>query len=161
MDRSRGLLAAHGKAIACRIGRNGITARKREGDGCTPSGLLAVVGGYRHPVRPGISPCSGRLLAVAADLGWCDEPSHPCYNRPVRRPFGSSHEFMLREDGLYDICLVLDWNLSPRQRGRGSAIFVHLTGSGGKGTEGCIAIAAADMRRLLPAMLRRRIRVHA
>ena len=63
-------------------------------------------------------------------LGWCEVPDDRNYNRPVSVPYGASHEHMLRDDRLYDVCIVLDWNISPRRRGRGSAIFFHLARPG-------------------------------
>lgn len=81
---------------------------------------------------------------------WCDAVGDPNYNRPVRAPFKPSHEKLRRDDGLYDICIVLDWNLTPRKRRCGSAIFFHLARPGYTPTEGCVAIAPQDMRRLLP-----------
>lgn len=99
------------------------------------------------------------LRAVSADLGWCDAPSHPRYNRPVALPFGGSHEKMLRAVRLYDVCLVLDWNFSRRARNRGSAIFMHLTRMDGGPTQGCIALAPEQMRRLLPALVSGRVAI--
>jgi L,D-peptidoglycan transpeptidase YkuD (ErfK/YbiS/YcfS/YnhG family) len=81
---------------------------------------------------------------------WCDAPEDASYNRPVRKPFAKSHEEMLRGDHLYDICLVMDWNISARKRYRGSAIFFHLAKPGYLPTEGCIAVHQRDMLRLLP-----------
>jgi L,D-peptidoglycan transpeptidase YkuD (ErfK/YbiS/YcfS/YnhG family) len=81
---------------------------------------------------------------------WCDQPGDANYNRPVKAPFSKSHEKMKRDDGLYDVCLVMDWNISSRARNRGSAIFFHLIRPGYKPTEGCIAIHPRDMNRILP-----------
>lgn len=92
------------------------------------------------------------MIPIRPTMGWCDAPWHPAYNRPVRLPFGHSHESLARDDGLYDICLVLDWNIGSRMRHRGSAIFFHLIGSDSNPTEGCIAIRRSDMLRLLPVL---------
>jgi L,D-peptidoglycan transpeptidase YkuD (ErfK/YbiS/YcfS/YnhG family) len=59
---------------------------------------------------------------------------------------------MMRGDGLYDICLVLDWNIRDRRRNRGSAIFFHLIRPGYEPTAGCIAVSLPNMRRLLAHM---------
>lgn len=90
------------------------------------------------------------MRRVKKAMLWCDAPVHPAYNRPVRAPFAASHEDLMRDDHLYDVCLVMDWNISSRKRGCGSAIFVHLARPGYISTEGCIAVSPADMRRLLP-----------
>jgi L,D-peptidoglycan transpeptidase YkuD (ErfK/YbiS/YcfS/YnhG family) len=80
---------------------------------------------------------------------WCDQPNHPAYNRLVKAPFRASHEEMRRDDGLYDICLVLDWNITSRKRNGGSAIFFHLIKPGYQPTAGCIAVSLRDMKRLI------------
>jgi L,D-peptidoglycan transpeptidase YkuD (ErfK/YbiS/YcfS/YnhG family) len=64
---------------------------------------------------------------------------------------------MLRGDGLYDFCLVLDWNIRPRRRGGGSAIFMHLARTGFAPTEGCIAVERRVMLRLLPHLSHRTV----
>jgi L,D-peptidoglycan transpeptidase YkuD (ErfK/YbiS/YcfS/YnhG family) len=56
---------------------------------------------------------------------------------------------MWRADELYDYVVVLDHNQRPRVRGRGSAIFLHAARPGYPPTEGCIAVAKADMMKLL------------
>ncbi len=60
----------------------------------------------------------------------------------------------MRADGLYDICLVLDWNITSRARNRGSAIFFHLIKSGYQPTAGCIAVSLQDMKRFIRFMRR-------
>jgi L,D-peptidoglycan transpeptidase YkuD (ErfK/YbiS/YcfS/YnhG family) len=89
------------------------------------------------------------LQPIRCDMGWCDAPRHPLYNRLVRLPFEASHEKLQREDGLYDVCLVLDWNRTPRRRNRGSAIFLHIARPGYPPTEGCVAVNLPAMRLLL------------
>ena len=59
---------------------------------------------------------------------------------------------MWREDHLYDLTFVLDQNFSRRAKGRGSAIFFHLARPGLTPTAGCVAISAADMRKLAPRL---------
>ena len=71
--------------------------------------------------------------------------------------FRSGHEVMARADALYDIVVVLDWNLAHPVPGRGSAIFFHIARPGFTPTEGCVAIRHRDMCRLLPHLDRRTI----
>jgi L,D-peptidoglycan transpeptidase YkuD (ErfK/YbiS/YcfS/YnhG family) len=94
------------------------------------------------------------MTPIGPDLGWCEVPQDRNYNRPVRIPYGASHERMKRDDWLYDACLVLDWNIAPRRRGRGSAIFFHLARPGFTPTQGCVAVTARAMARLLPHLSR-------
>jgi L,D-peptidoglycan transpeptidase YkuD (ErfK/YbiS/YcfS/YnhG family) len=147
---STGILRFGALTMPCALGRSGIVALKREGDGGTPRALMSVTAGYFR--RRGAPMPQTRLptASITPDLGWCDAPRNPNYNRPVRLPFKASHERMWRSDGLYDFCLVLDWNYRSRTRFAGSAIFLHLARPGYQPTEGCIAIHPRDMARLLP-----------
>ncbi len=81
--------------------------------------------------------------------GWCDDPADGRYNRRVRLPVSASAEALWQQDRLYDVVGILDWNLRPRIRRRGSAIFLHLCRPGMAATEGCIALRRADLLRLL------------
>lgn len=154
-----GLLDTGNGVFRCVLGRGGISARKREGDGATPAAPMKILGGYRNPQRVRFAPGANRLAPASMMLGWCDEPGHASYNRPVRLPFRFSHESMRRDDRLYDVCLVLDWNLRPRSRRRGSAIFLHQTSPDRRPTAGCIALDPPLMRKLLPRLTGRTIAV--
>lgn len=150
-DPSKGILNAQGAIFPCALGRGGISARKREGDGATPLARMRLLCGYlrdrRFARRSGLP-----LKPITPDLGWCEVPADRNYNRPVRMPYAASHERMRRGDDLYDACIVLDWNIRPRTRGRGSAIFFHLARPGFAPTAGCVAVTHAVMRRLLPRL---------
>lgn len=152
LGRSRALVVLGALAFPAAIGRSGITSRKREGDGATPRGTMAVESGLYRADRMRLPPTRLRLVPARPDMGWCDAPAHGRYNRPVRLPFGASHETMIRADRLYDVCIVLDWNRRPRRRNGGSAIFLHMAKPSFAPTEGCVAVAPHAMRRLLPHM---------
>jgi L,D-peptidoglycan transpeptidase YkuD (ErfK/YbiS/YcfS/YnhG family) len=81
--------------------------------------------------------------------GWCDAPADRNYNRGVSHPYPASAERLWRADGLYDVVIVLGYNVGPRARGRGSAIFMHMAKPGYAPTEGCIALARGHLLRLL------------
>lgn len=89
------------------------------------------------------------MIVLVPGMGWCDAPSDPNYNRQVRYPYRASAEALWRDDGLYDLVAVLDYNVRPRVRGRGSAIFMHVARPGYLPTEGCIALRKDHLRRLL------------
>jgi L,D-peptidoglycan transpeptidase YkuD (ErfK/YbiS/YcfS/YnhG family) len=153
---TQGLLIAGPRSFRCALGRGGISARKREGDGATPLSAMRLLGGYFRRGR--IRPASGLPLApIGARDGWCDAPADRNYNRPVRLPYPVSHEEMRRPDRLYDAVIVLDWNIRPRRRNRGSAIFLHVAKPGFRPTEGCVAVAPAAMAWLLPRISRRTV----
>jgi L,D-peptidoglycan transpeptidase YkuD (ErfK/YbiS/YcfS/YnhG family) len=81
--------------------------------------------------------------------GWCDDPASACYNRAVRLPFPAGREVLWRCDRIYDLVVVLDYNIRPRRKSCGSAIFLHCARPDFAPTEGCIALAFDDFRRLL------------
>ena len=147
----RAVLVAGELTMPCTIGKGGATRAKREGDGRTPRGPMTVLAWY-GPSGPGRLPYRGEPRTITATVGWCDDPRSASYNRPVRLPVSASHESMARRDGKYDIVGVLDWNVLPRIRGRGSAIFFHINDDPTGGTEGCVALTRAQMRRLLPRL---------
>jgi L,D-peptidoglycan transpeptidase YkuD (ErfK/YbiS/YcfS/YnhG family) len=133
----------------CALGRGGCRARKREGDGATPIGRW-VMRCVLYRADRGGRPCT--LLpsvAIPADAGWCDAASDRNYNRPVRHPYPARAEHLWRQDGLYDVLVVLGYNDRPRVRGLGSAIFLHVAKGAGAPTEGCIAVARSNLLRLL------------
>ncbi len=148
----RGLLVAGGLTLPCALGRSGILGRKREGDGATPGGVWRPVAAFWRADR---LPRPATMLPARpldpAD-GWCDDPADRLYNRPVRLPYPGHHEELWRSDRLYDVIVVLDYNLVRPKPSAGSAIFLHIAGPGFPATEGCIAIQAGAMRRLLARM---------
>lgn len=153
---AQGLISVNGLVFDCALGRGGITAFKREGDGATPLAAMRPLRVFYRADRrkAGIGPARLPSFQIRTDLGWCDAPDNANYNCLVRLPFAASHEKMLREDRLYDVCVVLDWNIGSRRRGRGSAIFLHIAKPGMLPTEGCIAVTPWVMARLLPLLSR-------
>ena len=156
-DRSKGLMNVGGTVFPCALGRGGIITAKREGDGGTPRARMRILGGYHRRDHFRVGSTRLPLKPITPTLGWCEVPEDRNYNRPVRMPYAASHETMRRQDRLYDMCLVLDWNIRPRLRGRGSAIFFHLARSGFTPTQGCVAVTARVMARLLPYLSTRTV----
>lgn len=141
----------------CSIGRTGLRALKREGDGASPlgrHGLLSVL--YRPDRVP--RPRTGLPVRIIRETdGWCDAGGDRNYNRPVRMPYPASAEELWRADGLYDIVVVVDYNVRRRGRGHGSAIFMHVAEAGYGPTAGCVALRRDHLTRLLAALTRRSI----
>ncbi|MDP4025468.1 L,D-transpeptidase family protein [Methylobacterium sp. NEAU 140] len=150
-DRRRGHLLVGPSVIPCALGAGGIVGRKREGDGGSPRGRFRLRGGAYRPDHLPIRPRTALpLRATRRDDGWCDDARDRRYNRPVRLPVpGLGAEAMWRADGLYDVVLDIDYNRAPIRRGHGSAIFLHVARPGYRPTEGCVALARADLIRLL------------
>lgn len=157
-----GILALGSRRLRCALGRAGVTADKQEGDHATPAGdfpLRRVL--YRADRGP--RPETGLPVSrIGRDDGWCDDPGDPEYNQQVRLPHAGHCERLWREDGIYDILVVLGHNDDPPVPGRGSAIFLHAARSGYLPTEGCVALAIDDLRALLRACSSEaRLHVHA
>jgi L,D-peptidoglycan transpeptidase YkuD (ErfK/YbiS/YcfS/YnhG family) len=148
-NRRRGLVVAGPLRAPCALGRTGTTRAKREGDGATPVGSFGLVGVYYRADRVPRPVTRLAAIPLRPDLGWCDDPADRSYNRPVRLPCPARHERLWRDDRLYDVVVVLDYNLARPRPGLGSAIFLHLAGPDFAPTAGCIAVAPAAMRRLL------------
>ncbi|MGJ8561920.1 MAG: L,D-transpeptidase family protein [Alphaproteobacteria bacterium] len=141
-----------GQIYPCRIGRGGYIDghEGREGDEKTPLGDYHVrFGLYRKDHLPvPNSPLTFR--AIRNDDGWCDAVDDAAYNRFVRLPYAASHENLWREDGAYDIVLVISHNDSPPKPNAGSAVFIHIAQPDDRETLGCIALSPDVMIRLLP-----------
>jgi L,D-peptidoglycan transpeptidase YkuD (ErfK/YbiS/YcfS/YnhG family) len=145
----RGRLQLGPLQFACALGRSGCRVRKREGDGATPIGRWSVLGVLFRAdrLRSPRTPLPARPIGNLD--GWCDAPHDRNYNRPVRHPYPASAEQLWRQDGLYDVVVVLGHNHRPRVRGGGSAIFMHVARPGYAPTEGCIALQRDHLLRVL------------
>ena len=144
-----GRLEAGSQIFRCALGKGGISAAKREGDGATPVGCFAFRRVLYRPDRSG-PPATGLPVGPIDEAdGWCDDPADAAYNQPVRLPFAPSHERLWRDDHLYDLIVIIGHNDSPPVPFRGSAVFMHLARPGWTPTEGCIALARPDLETLL------------
>jgi L,D-peptidoglycan transpeptidase YkuD (ErfK/YbiS/YcfS/YnhG family) len=135
----------------CTLGSGGVVAAdlKREGDGATPLGVWPMRQVFWRPDRLAQPLTQLPVIALRPDMGWCDDPAHPDYNRQVALPFSAGHEKLWREDHVYDLIVVLGYNDDPVIPGRGSAIFLHLARPDFSPTEGCIACSQQDLLDLL------------
>ncbi len=148
-DRRRGWLVAGDRAIPVALGRGGIRANKREGDGGTPRGTFRPRQLWwradRHPRPRSFLP----VRAIAPDDAWCEDPTDRHYNRPVRLERGQAGDRLSRQDHLYDFIVEIDHNTRPRITDRGSAVFLHLARPNFAPTAGCVAMTKAAMLQLL------------
>lgn len=136
-----------GRTWPCTVGRGGVRADKREGDGATPVGEHRIVGLLYRPDRMA-RPTDWAVPIRPGDL-WSDDPRHEDYNLMVRAPYSHSHENLRRADPLYDLVLLTDWNWPHAEKGRGSAIFLHRWRRPGFPTEGCIAFRPDHLRQIV------------
>jgi len=160
-DRRQGWLAVGRWRIKVALGRAGIKADKREGDGATPAGCYRLV---RLWWRSDRLPRPRTLLPVrpirALD-GWCEDPSDRRYNKAIRVLPGQSGDRLRRSDALYDLIIEIDHNTRPRIASRGSAVFIHIARGALAPTAGCIAMASTPLRRLISRLgPKTRITIH-
>jgi L,D-peptidoglycan transpeptidase YkuD (ErfK/YbiS/YcfS/YnhG family) len=141
-------------SISCRIGRAGAIPMRdgREGDAKTPLGEYVLRCGLYRADRLPAPPSPLTFRPIRESDGWCDAPEDPAYNRHIRLPYPASHERLWREDGVYDIILVISHNDSPPVPGLGSAVFLHIAQPDDRATLGCVAFAPDDMVKLLPEL---------
>ena len=66
----------------------------------------------------------------------------------IKFPFNASAERLFRDDDLYDIVCVINYNTKPILPGKGSAIFLHICKDDYSQTEGCVAIKKDDLIRV-------------
>jgi L,D-peptidoglycan transpeptidase YkuD (ErfK/YbiS/YcfS/YnhG family) len=151
-ETTRGILTFDGQAIPVALGRGGLRANKREGDGGTPTGSFKPLRLWWRNDRHARPKTALPVRPIRSDDGWCEDPSHRRYNRPVRVAAESNADRLMRTDHLYDFIVEIDHNTRPRVSGRGSAVFLHLARPGFAPTAGCIAMTRSAMLRLLTRM---------
>jgi L,D-peptidoglycan transpeptidase YkuD (ErfK/YbiS/YcfS/YnhG family) len=148
-SRSRGWLVAGPLALPVALGRGGIKANKREGDGGTPRGAFRVKRLWWRADRAPRPRTHLPVRRIRIDDGWCEDPADRRYNQPIRLPPGHPGDRLWRTDALYDLIVEIDHNTRPRVAGRGSAVFVHVARPGFAPTAGCVALEAPVLRRLV------------
>ena len=135
--------------IKCAIGKRGITNKKKEGDKCTPRGkykLKYII--YRKDRIRNIK-TKLKKIDLKRNFGWCDDVNSSSYNKLIRFPFKGKYEKLYLKDNTYDIIIVIDYNLNPIIKKKGSAIFIHVAKKNFSPTLGCIALSKKDLRKLL------------
>jgi L,D-peptidoglycan transpeptidase YkuD (ErfK/YbiS/YcfS/YnhG family) len=151
-DPRRGWLTADGWTVPVALGRGGILANKREGDGGTPRGTYHPRQLWwradRHPRPRTYLP----VRPIRPEDAWCEDPRGRLYNQPIRLDRDQPGDRLTREDHLYDFIVEIDHNSAPRIAGRGSAVFLHLARPNFSPTAGCVSMTKSAMLRLLRRM---------
>ena len=148
----RGWLMAGSRAVPVALGRGGIIANKREGDGGTPKGTFRPKRLWwradRHPRPQTFLP----VRAIRSDDAWCEDPASRHYNRPLKLTHAEGGDRLTRDDHLYDFIVEIDHNTLPTIAGRGSAVFLHLARPNFSPTAGCVSMTRSAMLQLLRRM---------
>jgi L,D-peptidoglycan transpeptidase YkuD (ErfK/YbiS/YcfS/YnhG family) len=134
----------------CSYGRKGIKEKKHEGDQITPKGTFKIEKIYYRSDRIKKISCKLKLFKIKKNMGWCDDPASKNYNKEIKIPCKFSYEKMYRNDNVYDLILVLNYNINPIIKNKGSAIFIHVSKKFYQKTNGCIALKKKNLLKLIP-----------
>jgi L,D-peptidoglycan transpeptidase YkuD (ErfK/YbiS/YcfS/YnhG family) len=145
------------RALRVALGRTGIKASKREGDGATPAGRFRPVRLWWRADRLQRPRAALPARPITPDVAWCENPGDRRYNRPFRRSANEPGDRLRRADGLYDLIIEIDHNTRPRIAGRGSAVFIHVARKGFLPTAGCVALTRTNLRTLIGSIGRNTI----
>ena len=135
--------------VKCAIGKRGIGKKRREGDLITPKGLFKIKKVYFRKDKVRGLKTKFSMRAITKNMGWCNDPKSNKYNKLIKYPFAFNAEKLFRNDNIYDIVIVLNFNSRPVKKNKGSAIFLHVAKRKYKPTEGCVAIKKNELKKLL------------
>tara|TARA_Y100001958_G_C21227975_1_gene553444 strand:- start:1006 stop:1497 length:492 start_codon:yes stop_codon:yes gene_type:complete len=135
--------------VKCAIGKRGIGLKKREGDLITPKGTFKIKEIFYRKDR--VKNLSTKLIkkTIKKNMGWCDDPNSKKYNQLIKYPFKFNSEKLYRSDNIYDIVIVLNFNINPIKKNKGSAIFMHVSKKKFSPTKGCVALKKNELRKMI------------
>ena len=131
--------------IKCSIGKRGITVKKIEGDNKTPAGTFRFKSIFYRKDRVPKIKTSLQKIVITKKMGWCDDVNSNFYNKLIKFPFNKSAEKFWIKDNIYDVIIILNYNMNPILKNKGSAVFLHVARKNYTPTKGCIAISKKDM----------------
>ena len=138
----------------CSFGKNGIGIKKKEGDGITPRGIFKLTKiFYREDKVKNIKTRINKFK-IKKNMGWCDDPKSKFYNKLIKLPSKLGHEKLYRKDNIYNIVIVLNYNMDPIIKNKGSAIFIHVAKKNYKETQGCISLKQEELIKLIQIVKR-------
>ena len=135
--------------VKCALGKRGVGFKKKEGDMVTPTGQYKIK--YILYRKDRIKKIQSKLrkIIINKNMGWCDDPKSKKYNKLINLPFNGNYEKLFKKENIYDIILVLDYNMNPIRKNKGSAIFIHVAKKNYEKTKGCIAIKKVELLKIL------------
>jgi L,D-peptidoglycan transpeptidase YkuD (ErfK/YbiS/YcfS/YnhG family) len=135
--------------VKCALGKRGIGNKKEEGDFITPKGVYKIKYILYRKDRIKKIRTKFRKINIKKNMGWCNDPRSSKYNKLITIPINSSYEKLYKKNNTYDIILVLNYNMNPIKKNKGSAIFIHIAKKNYNKTAGCIAIKKIDLIKIL------------
>ena len=143
------LLKFNNIKFRCALGKSGIGDKEIEGDNVTPRGTYRIVKIYYRKDRIKKITSKFKLIKITQIMGWCNDIRSKKYNQLIKLPTKYSHEKLYRKDNVYDLILVLNYNMKPTIKNKGSAIFIHVTRENYQSTQGCIALKKNNLIKLI------------
>ena len=129
----------------CAFGRAGVGEKRIEGDNITPKGTYKIIKIYYRKDRIKKISSKFKLIKIEKNMAWCNDPNSQKYNQLIKLPSKYTYERLFRKDNIYDLILVLNYNLKPILKNKGSAIFIHITNKNYKETKGCVGLKKRDL----------------
>ena len=136
----------------CAVGKRGISIKKKEGDFITPKGTFKIREIFYRKDRVQNLITKIKKTVIRKNMGWCDDPKSKKYNKLIYFPFKYRAEKLYRSENIYDIILVLNFNMNPVKKNKGSAIFIHVAKKGFQPTQGCIALNKFELIKLVKSI---------
>ena len=144
-----GLLKYKDLKFRCALGKAGIGKKNKEGDNITPKGNFKILKIYYRKDRLKKITSKFKIIKITRNMGWCDDPNSKKYNQLINLPTNCKYEKLYRKDNVYDLVIVLDYNIKPTIKNKGSAIFIHVARQNYKKTAGCIALKKNHLKKLI------------
>lgn len=149
----------------CVVGKSGVKINKKEGDGGTPKGIFTLQPTLYYRADH-LKKSEIEILKASENHGfitkilepqdiWVDDPKSEKYNQFAlisEIDPKISHEKLYRDDELYDIVLVINYNTHPIISHKGSAIFIHIARKKNQSygsTDGCVAFSKPDLLKII------------
>ena len=147
--KNNGYLEYKNFKFRCALGKAGVKTKIQEGDNITPKGTYKILNIYYRKDRIKKITSNFRPIEISKDMCWCDDPKSKKYNQLIKLPNRYSHEKFFKKDNSYDLIVILNYNINPIIKNKGSAIFIHIAKKNYKSTAGCIALKKDDLLKLI------------
>jgi L,D-peptidoglycan transpeptidase YkuD (ErfK/YbiS/YcfS/YnhG family) len=144
----KGFLLFKKKLYRCSLGKNGLSRNKVEGDNCTPVGLYSLGKLYIRTDRIKNLKTHFKYVSIKKNMAWSDDPNSKNYNKLLYTKCEHT-EKLFRKDDLYDLILVIKYNMLPTIPYKGSALFIHIAKKYYDSTKGCVALNKDDFKEIL------------
>jgi L,D-peptidoglycan transpeptidase YkuD (ErfK/YbiS/YcfS/YnhG family) len=147
--KNNGYLEYKNFKFRCALGKAGVKTKIKEGDNVTPKGTYKILDIYYRKDRIKKIKSSIKKIKINKNMGWCDDIRSKHYNKQIKLPCKLGHEILYRKDNIYDIVCVLNYNINPTLKNKGSAIFLHVAKKKYQRTKGCIALKKNHLIKLI------------